>query len=152
MKDSSMSSRASPQGPKSSALLENLGLLVGEWDLELVFPSDLSRRVHGKATFDWLEGDAFVIERLADSRWIMGPDDSSEEYSVLYHDGRGVSRVYQMSLDSSAWKMWRISPGFSQRFEGRFSDDKSMITAHWEKSNDGSTWEHDFDLTYTKVG
>jgi hypothetical protein len=22
----------------------------------------------------------------------------------------------------------------------------------WETSKDGSTWEHDFDLTYTKVG
>jgi len=146
-----MSSKPSPQGPKSDTLLEDLGIFVGEWDLELVFPSDPENKVQGKVTFDWIEGEAFVIERLGDSRWIMGPDDSSGEYSVLYHDGRGVSRVYQMSLDDITWEMSRISPGFSQRFEGRFNEQKTMITAHWEKSSDGSNWEHDFSLTYTKV-
>jgi len=49
------------------------------------------------------------------------------------------------------WKLWRNSPGFSQRFEGHFSADRNTITARWEKSFDGSTWEHDFDLMYSKV-
>ena len=47
--------------------------------------------------------------------------------------------------------MWRDSPKFSQRFEGRFSKDKRTITAYWEKSLDGKKWEHDFDLRYTKA-
>lgn len=147
-----MAPKGRPQEPNSSELLEALGLLVGEWELELAFPNDPSSKVQGKATFTWLEGNAFVILRLGDSSWIMGPDESSEEFSVLYHDGRGVSRVYQMSLDSSTWKMWRDSPGFSQRFEGTFGGDKNSIAAHWEKSTDGSTWEYDFDMTYTRAG
>ncbi len=39
----------------------------------------------------------------------------------------------------------------SQRFTGTFSDDGSVITARWERSKDGSTWEHDFDQRYSKV-
>jgi hypothetical protein len=49
------------------------------------------------------------------------------------------------------WKLWRDSPGLSQRFIGTFSDDGNSISGHWEKSADGSNWEHDFDLTYTNV-
>jgi hypothetical protein len=31
------------------------------------------------------------------------------------------------------------------------SDDGDSIRATWEKSRDGSDWEHDFDLIYTKT-
>jgi hypothetical protein len=144
MMDDNKDSQANPA-------LKNLGRLVGKWDLELAFPSDPSNKVQAQVTFDWLEGEAFVIEHLASSVWIIGPDDSTETYFTLYHDERGVSRVYQMSLNGSTWNLWRNAPGFSQRFEGKFSDDDNTITAHWEKSFDGSTWEHDFDLTYKRV-
>jgi hypothetical protein len=56
-----------------------------------------------------------------------------------------------MSLSDRTWKIWRDFPGFSQRFIGTFNEDGTLITARWEKSTDGSTWEHDFDLTYTRV-
>ena len=48
--------------------------------------------------------------------------------------------------------MWREAPGFFQRFTGTFSDDNNTITGRWEGSRDGSNWEPDFDMTYTKVG
>jgi hypothetical protein len=82
---------------------------------------------------------------------IIGPDDAAGTYCVLHYDSRGVSRIYQMSLDDSTWKLWRNFPGFSQRFTGEFSEDGKIIQARWEKSTDGSNWEHDFNLTYTKV-
>jgi hypothetical protein len=40
---------------------------------------------------------------------------------------------------------------FWQRFTGELSPDGSTITGRWETSQDGSTWEHDFDLIYRKV-
>jgi hypothetical protein len=74
-----------------------------------------------------------------------------EIYTVLHYDSRGVSRVYQMSFGERVWKIWRQAPGFSQRFSGMLSDDGDSIRATWEKSRDGSDWEHDFDLIYTKT-
>jgi hypothetical protein len=59
--------------------------------------------------------------------------------------------VYEMSLRDNVWKLWRDSPGFSQRLTGTFSEDGKTITGRWEKSSDGSNREHDFDLTYAKV-
>jgi hypothetical protein len=82
---------------------------------------------------------------------IIGLDDSTERFTMLYADARGVFRVYQMTLSDGVWKVWREAPGFHQRFTGTFSDDGATITAYWEGSRDGSNWEHDFDLTYTKV-
>ena len=86
-----------------------------------------------------------------DAIWLISRDESTPNYTVLYYDARSVSRVYKMSFSDGVWKMWRESPGFWQRYEGKLSKDSNTITAHWEKSPDGTKWEHDFDLTYTKV-
>jgi len=43
---------------------------------------------------------------------IIGRDESTEAYSVLYHGERGVCRIYQMSLADGIWKLWRDAPGF----------------------------------------
>lgn len=148
------SSRASIPNPA----LRPLSTLVGEWELEAsVGGQPLGR---GRTVFEWLEGGAFLVQRsdVAQAEFpaatvIIGRDDATETYCMLHFDSRGVSRVYQMSLnDAGVWQMWREAPGFSQRFMGTISDDGRTIRGHWEKSGDGSTWEHDFDLMYTKVG
>ena len=81
---------------------------------------------------------------------IVGGDDSSEMYSMLYSDSRGVSRIYQMSLGDGVWRLWRDAPGFSQPFIGAFSEDGRTITGRWEAPEEGSQCTLDFDLTYTK--
>ncbi len=86
------------------------------------------------------------------ARWAIGRDGSGPDYKVLYSDQRGVSRVYDMSFSEGLWRMRRDNPGFSQRFEGRVSPDRKTIVSHWEKSFDGTTWEHDFDITYRATG
>ena len=82
---------------------------------------------------------------------VIGPDEEAETYRMLYYDSRGVSRIYRMTFSGGIWTLWRDFPGFSQRFHGTFSPDGNVITAYWEKSTDGSSWERDFDLTYIKV-
>jgi hypothetical protein len=86
-----------------------------------------------------------------DATWLIGRDEALKDYVVLYYDNRQVSRVYGMSFSDGTWKMWRSSPGFSQRFEGKLSRDGDMITAYWEKSTGGEIWEHHFDVRYTRV-
>ena len=82
---------------------------------------------------------------------IIGCDETAESFTLLYFDSRGVSRVCEMMLKDGLWKIWRTSPGFSQRFTGTFSPDGNTITSSWERLTEGVNWEHDFDLTYTKI-
>ncbi len=75
---------------------------------------------------------------------------ASTDYKALYFDGRDVSRIYEMSFGDGLWKLWRNTTDFSQRFEGRLSADHDTVTARWEKSSDGDSWEHDFNVVYTR--
>jgi hypothetical protein len=145
-----------PQTPNPA--LSDLEPLVGEWSVEIAFPADPETPVRGSVSFEWLEGGAFLVMR-AGVEWsgpsgsvaVIGRDEKTETYSMLYFDARGVSRIYEMSFGDGVWKQWRSAPGFSQRFTGTLSEDGSTIAAKWEKSSDGSQWDHDFDLTYTRV-
>lgn len=140
--------------------LKDLEILVGEWDMEISaasFLPDPATVLQGQASFEWLEGGDFLVARQGSkaagppySTAIIGRDETAETYTVLYFDDRGVSRVYQMSLEGNAWKEWRQAPGFFQRFTGSISEDGNIINATWEKSSDGSTWQHDFNLTYKR--
>jgi hypothetical protein len=133
--------------------LKQLEALIGEWDVEV--PQFAGQR--GRATLEWLEDGAFLRfhtdapDPAPAATLIISRDESSETYTVLHYDSRGVSRVYQMSFDGGVWKIWRQAPGLWQRFAGTLSDDGESIRAAWEKSPDGSGWEHDFDLIYRKV-
>jgi len=150
-----------PAHSAPNATLERLAAFIGEWDLEISsmsFRDDPAAVERGHASFDWLEGGAFLIQRseisapdFPRSKAIIAPDDQAETYGMLYFDSRGVSRIYKMTFSGGIWTVWRDFPGFSQRFLGTFSDDGKVITARWEKSTDGSRWEHDFALKYTKV-
>jgi hypothetical protein len=82
---------------------------------------------------------------------LIGGDDTSDEYAVLYYDSRDVRRVYRMTLKDREWRMWREAPDFNQRFTGKISKDGRVIAAQWEMSRDGDSWDLDFDITYTTV-
>jgi len=145
----------------SNPALERLGVFVGEWKTEITsmsFHPDPSAVARGQTSFRWLEDGAFLLQHseVPNTEFprgisVIGADDAAETYFMVYFDSRGVSRIYQMTLSGDIWTIWREFPGFSQRFNGMFSDDNNVITARWEKSGDGLNWEHDFDLTYTRV-
>jgi hypothetical protein len=62
-----------------------------------------------------------------------------------------------MTFSGGVWTLLRNAADFTpldfaQRFTGEFSPDLRTISGRWESSRDGTNWEHDFDLIYTKVG
>jgi len=113
--------------------------------------------------FEWLAGRRFVVQRwevphpaAPDGIAIIGFDTGRDNYLQHYFDSRGVARLYEMSFADGVWKLWRtvgdFSPvDFSQRYTGTFSDDGRTIRGSWESSSDGSSWEHDFQLIYTRT-
>jgi len=141
-----------------------LAPLVGEWSVEAIAPWVPRGDLRGKTVFEWMTGGTFLVQRwevpvpeAPDGLAVIGLDGSGPAYLQHYFDSRGVARVYPMSFDDGIWKLSRtkadFSPlDFSQRFTGTFGDDGRTIQCRWEICHDGSTWEHDFDLVYTRVG
>ena len=149
-----MNKHSGPPQPIGS--LKQFEILVGEWDTEGTHPFFPSA-VHGHSSFEWLVEGALLVWHFDWERpgppnavSVIGHDDSVETCSMLYSDERGVARIYQMSLEGGVWKMWRESPGFSQRITATFSADRNTIVGHGELSRDGSNWEQDLDVTYTR--
>src|SRR5215831_4485674 len=139
-----------------NAPVQQLGPLVGSWTIESPQFSDMAR---GSATFEWIEGGAYLLHRsfapdpAPDSIMIVGGDDDvdSGNLTMLYHDSRGVSRVYRTSFADSTWRMWRDCPGFNQRFTGSLDETGQTLHGRWETSADGSTWTLDFELIYRRT-
>lgn len=142
------------QGP--NPVLLPLTRLVGTWKWDATLHGEPFGR--GRTVFEWLEGGAFLLERsnaeqreFPNSTAVIGGDDTTGAYCGIYVDSRTVSRIYQMSISEGVWKQWRDAPGFSQRFTGTFDPGGNTITGGWEKCEDGSRWEYDFDMTYTRI-
>jgi hypothetical protein len=140
-----------------------LGRLIGTWEFEPLVDGRSAGR--GRATFEWIEDGAFVLERSeaawTDPGWIehaprttravIGWDDSTDEIVQLYSDSRAVFRIYRGSVTDEAWLLERAAPDFHQRFVGTFGDDGRTIDGRWESSADGAAWELDFPIAYRKV-
>jgi hypothetical protein len=152
-----------PEHPKSKASIPNPALsafsvLIGKWTTVGTHPLLPDTLLNGRTTFEWLEGGAFMImhSEIDEPRFpagiaITGSDNVAGTYFMLYFDERGVSRKCEVSFQDNVWKWWRNAPGFSQRFAGRISDDGNTIIGKGELLKDGTSWEKDLDLTYTRV-
>ena len=138
--------------------LTHLQPLVGEWRTEVIFPGH-DGPIRGRTTVEWLDGGGYLIQRatMEDERFpravmVIGPDLAGERIVQHYFDSRGIARIYEISLEDGVLRIWRDDPDdFSQRYVGHFDDDGATIRGAWEICEDGATWAHDFDLSYTKV-
>ena len=135
--------------------LRELEGLVGEWTLTLsdaFFLDPPDTEVHGSATVEWI-GEAFLVVRSqleGELTMVVGRSDARDEWTVLYHDDRGVLRVFAMTWGDGEWTLLREDPDFHQRFVAVVEPDR--IAGRWEASEDeGQTWRKDFDLTFERI-
>jgi hypothetical protein len=145
--------------PSDNPALERLDALVGEWALEAGPPGGPPWPGEARASFEWLEGRTFLIQRWTvdlpeapDGIAIIGAGEEPDTFRQYYFDSRGVHRIYEMTLGDGVWTLSRDAPDpFPQRYTGTFSGDGRTITGLWEKKEEGEDWSTDFDLTYRKV-
>jgi hypothetical protein len=148
--------------------LSRLGVLVGEWAIEVRFPggppgsSGEAGGLIGRSSFEWALDRQFLLQRTEisvpgppASLVIVSADPETGAFTQHYYDSRGVARLYAMSLADGVWTLTRESRDFTpldfrQRFTGTFSADGNTISGAWEKCFSGDTWEHDFALTYRR--
>jgi hypothetical protein len=136
--------------------LKPFEVLVGEWQTAGTHPFMPDTELHGHASFEWIEGGAFLLMRseidhpkIPDGIEIFASDDQAGTYYMIHFDERGISRKYDVSITKIQLKWWRDDDQFSQRFTMDITEDKLVTTG--EMSRDGGEWEKDLSLTYTRI-
>jgi len=153
-----MAEQKRPAFPLNAAT-EVLEPLIGVWDTVGSHGLIPGKTLHGRTSFAWDESGWFL--RMSSSIRedvgipagvaMIGSDDQLGTYVMIYYDQRGVSRLYQVSMQGDVLRWWREAPELSQRYSLTISRDGRTMAGKGELSKDGSTWEKDLDLTYTRV-
>jgi hypothetical protein len=144
-------------------ILASLDAFLGEWSVEATVPVLGPTPIEGRSKFEWTLDGQFLMQRsetshrdAPDSLAIVSLDSDRDVLIQHYFDARGVVRLYTMGFHNNVWTLIRDAPdfsplAFSQRFTATFSEDGSTIDGAWEMAGDGSSWQHDLQMKFTKV-
>ena len=132
--------------------------LIGVWTTEGHHTMMPGVALHGRTSFEWHEGGAFVLMRteidepgIPSGLAIIGSDDEAGALTMLYFDERTVSRRFEVETSDGAVRWWRTAPGFSQRYVLTMSPDGDTLRGESSLSTDDSTWARDLALSYTRT-
>ncbi len=150
--------RQIPDKPNSA--LKRLDVLVGKWQSEgetIASKDEPAVKIKGTDIYEWFHGDYFLLHH-ADVRMgeqqvkvievIGGYDASSQTYPMRSFDNQGNFQTMQASVDDKG--VWTFV-GESIRSTLVVAEDGSTMTAKWERTDDGSMWQHWMDMKFTKI-
>lgn len=153
-----MTSRIGSEALIPNPALQPFEALLGEWQTTGTHPYVPDTTFHGRTSFAWHEGGAFLIMRseideseIPSGVAIFGSDDTAQTYYMLYFDERGVSRKYDVTMTKNLLTWRRDESSLSQRTTIAIEDDGTTMVGRGEMSRDGGAWEDDLSLTYVRV-
>jgi hypothetical protein len=153
-----MTPQIAPEAAIPNPRLAAFAPLIGTWTTLGHHALIPNTTLHGRTSFEWLEGGAFLCmrseidePRIPSGIAIIGSDDQAESCSMQYFDERGVSRRYEISMVGNVMRWWRDAPDISQRYTLTVSADGNALYANGEMSRDGGAWGPDLELMYTRV-
>jgi uncharacterized protein DUF1579 len=142
---------------KPNPALRALAALIGTWDTVGTHPYLPGKTLHGRAIFELIEGGAFLRWRseidepeVPSGVAILGSDNATGDYHMLYFDERDVSRKFDITIEGNEVRLQRSSPDFSQRMVLTVADDGRTMVSKGEMSRNGGAWEPDLQLTYSR--
>jgi hypothetical protein len=147
----------------SEALIPNPRLsafkpLIGTWATVGHHSMMPGITLHGRTTFEWHEGGAFLCVRseteeegIPSAIALIGSDDDAEGFTLVYFDERTVSRRFEVTMGNGTLRWSRTAPGFSQRYVLIVAPEGDTLHGVSSLSKDDVTWEQDLELTYTRV-
>jgi hypothetical protein len=152
-----------PQQIGAEALIPNLALqplafLVGTWRTTGTHPMMPDTVFHGRTSFGWHEGGAFLIMRseidepeIPSGVAIIGSDDGAGSLFMSYFDERGVSRKYDVETNERRMTWRRETPKFSQILTITADPGGDRMQAAGRMSRNRAEWEEDLSLTYDRI-
>jgi hypothetical protein len=136
------------------SVLEPFDALIGAWATEATHPL-VEEAVPGSVTFEWLEGERFLIQRarndhelFPDAIWVIGAPEAGDGLVAEYFDSRGVRRRYDVSLKDGVLRCWGEFPEFAQRFSATLASDS--FEGRWQLALSPGDWQDDLKVTYRR--
>jgi hypothetical protein len=138
--------------------LDRLAPLIGEWRTTGTHPLAPGTTFHGRTSFAWHEGGAFLLMRseideleIPSGVAVIGSDDAAGTFTMIYFDERKVSRRYTVEIAEEQVSWHRDEAGFAQRMTITISSDGSRLEAKGTMSRNGGPWEDDLQLSYDRL-
>jgi hypothetical protein len=159
--------------PTPSPQTQRLGALVGRWRSQGHVVGDPPVPITGTDTYQWLPGGFFLVHHvdvmLGDQRVqaieLIGEyDPGSDAFTARAYDNLGNVTVMQARVDEQG--VWRFTGGgdvapvarpasvdaiAAVRSTLTISPDRSGMTARWERSHDGVSWQPWMDMSFTRM-
>ena len=116
-----------PIGPEAQRLnpaLQPLAPLLGSWRTTGTHPLVPGTTFHGRTSFAWHEGGAFVVMRseieepeIPSAVAVIGSDDAAGTFTMIYFDERDISRRYTVEVGDGDVSWHRDEAGFASPSE-----------------------------------
>lgn len=144
---------------ESDAALERLEVLIGRWKTEgrtIDASGAPANQIDAIDTYERLPGgallhlvDAQVGDQKVEGAELIGHDPDRNTYATQSFGSDG-STAYEATLtEESEGLTWRMQSK-TTRFTGRFSEDGTLITGHWELQRESGGWQPWMDITLTR--
>src|SRR3989442_3471324 len=131
-----MATAIGPEAQRPNPALEPLAPLVGQWRTTGTHPRIPGTTFHGRTSFEWHEGGAFVLMRseidepeIPSAVAVIGSDDAAATFTMIYFDEREISRRYTVEATVGEVRWHRDEGGFAQRMVLTIAADGSQLDA-----------------------
>ena len=137
--------------------LAPLAYLVGDWHTVGTHPM-LAGEVHGRTTFAWHLGGAFLLmrseisddDRFPSGLMLIGSAFKGDPLHAIYFDEREVARHMTVTV-GDGWLTWqRDDPDFAQRQTIERQTDGSLRSIG-EMRKTGEDWQPDLSQRFTRA-
>ena len=146
------------EAQRPNLALQPLAPLVGDWRTTGTHPLVPGTTFHGRTSFAWQEGGAFLVMRseidepeVPSGVAVIGSDDAAGTFTMIYFDERDISRRYTVEVGDGEVSWHRAEAGFAQRMVVTVAGAGSRLDAQGTMSHDGGPWEDDLQLTYQRI-
>jgi hypothetical protein len=159
--------------PAPSPELRRLGALVGRWRSEGHIVGEAPVPITGTDIYEWLPGGFFLLhhvdvmigdQRVRALELIGEYDPATDSYTARAYDNLGSVTVMRARVDGQG--VWRFTGGGDVASVARPASadaggavrstltvrpDRASMTAGWERSDDGASWQPWMDMTFTRM-
>jgi Protein of unknown function (DUF1579) len=159
--------------PRPGSEIQRLGALVGRWRSKGHIVGDDPVPIIGTDIYEWLPGGFFLVhhvdvvigEQKVQAIEIIGEyDPATDSFTGRAYDNHGNITVMRARVDDQG--TWTFTGGgdiapvaqpssaaatAAVRSTLTVSADSRSMTAKWERSDDGSTWQPWMDMAFTRM-